>query len=454
MKMSGMFNLNARRFAIFAMVLLACLWMGAANGPAAIAGPIITPVPPAMPTCACSCPGCDCGCCVVSNHNALRNLINQQHQRTREWMTFWMTWHQRWWFTEFFDQHVLPAEMMMSEQLTTVGLQQMEIVGALLDAKHQLESQRLFQQKQAEAHKDYHSSHGMCTFATMARSLSATDRRAELTTSVMTQRSLQRQLAESNASASDGPVMDHASRLAQFIDRYCDVHDANNTLEEICEVSSDSTTINKDIDYNRLIETPMTLQVDFSEGAEPEGDEADILAMGSNLFSNNMWQILPDSNLALYENATMYYDMRSLVAKRSVAEHSFNTIVGLKAQGSEEGEEAAGYAGRVLQQLGVPDDEVFVLLGERPSYFATMDIMAQKLYQRPEFYTDLYDKPANIARKDASMRAIELMVDRDIYKSDLRYETMLAVLLELELIKHQRRVQNRLADMTEAAKTE
>lgn len=454
MIVSRAINHTPRKLVSFVLVLLACLWMGTGSVTVAVAGPVIPVTPPPAPSCDCSCPGCDCGCCVVSNHNALRNLINQQHLQTRQWMTFWMTYHQRWFFTEFFDQHVLPAEMMMSEQLTTVGMQQMEIVGALLDAKHQLESQRLFQQKQAEAHKDYHSSHGMCTFATMARSLSATDRRAELTTSVMTQRSLQRQLAEANASASDGPVMDHAGRLAQFIDRYCDVHDANNTLEEICEDSADSTTINKDIDYNRLIETPMTLQVDFSEGAAPEGDEADILAMGSNLFSNNMWQILADTNIALYENSFMYFDMRSLVAKRSVAEHSFNTIVGLKAQGSEEGEEAAGYAGRVLQQLGVPDDEVFVMLGERPSYFATMDIMAQKLYQRPEFYTDLYDKPANIARKDASMRAIELMVDRDTYKSDLRYETMLAVLLELELMKHQRRVQNRLADMTEAAKTE
>ena len=40
------------------------------------------------------------------------------------------------------------------------------------------------------------------------------------------------------------------------------------------------------------------------------------------------------------------------------------------------------------------------------------------------------------------MRAIELMVDRDMYKSDLRYEAMLSVLLELELMKHQRAVQN------------
>ncbi|MBU0859664.1 MAG: hypothetical protein KJ667_06980, partial [Alphaproteobacteria bacterium] len=120
----------------------------------------------------------------------------------------------------------------------------------------------------------------------------------------------------------------------------------------------------------------------------------------------------------------------------------------------EEAEEAAGYIGVVLQQLGVPDDEIFLVLGNRPSYFALMDVMAQKIYQRPEFYTDLYDKPANVARKDVAMKAIDLMVDRDIYKSDLRYESMLAVLLEMELMKHQRRVQNRLRSLEEGNRAE
>lgn len=436
-------------FALLA-VLVICSSSGSALASAGTIPPVLTR--PAAPSCACSCPGCDCGCCVVAHHNATRALIDQEHFITRRHMTQEMTYHQRWWFTDFFNEHVLPAEMMMSEQLTTVGMQQMEIVGAILDAKHQLESQRLFQTKVAEAHKDYHSSHGMCTIATAARGLSNADRRTEATSFILAQRSIARQLGEGSVASSDGPVQDHSARIVQFIRRFCDQNDANDTLREMCDSSAPQATINKDIDYNRLIETPMTLQVEFTEGAAAEGDEEDVMALASNLFSNTMFQRFSEQSLSLFNNAQLYYDLRSVVAKRGVAENSFYAIVGMKAQGSEEAEVAAGYIGMVMRQLGVPEDEVFPLLGSRPSYYALMDVLAQKLYQRPEFYTDLYDKPANVARKDASMRAIELMVDRDMYKSDLRYEAMLSVLLELELMKHQRAVQNRIIDMSEAQK--
>ena len=451
-----MIRQNPRIFAVLFAELLILTALFAFPATALAAAGTIPPTltRPAAPSCACSCPGCDCGCCVVANHNATRALIDQEHFITRRHMTQEMTYHQRWWFTDFFNEHVLPAQMMMSEQLTTVGMQQMEIVGAILDAKHQLESQRLFQTKVAEAHKDYHSSHGMCTIATAARGLSNADRRTEATSFILSQRSMARQLGEGHVASSDGPVQDHSARLIQFIRRYCDQNDANDTLREMCTSSSPQSTINKDIDYNRLIETPMTLQVEFTEGAVPQGDEEDVLSLASNLFSNTMFQRFSEQNLNLYANAQLYYDLRSVVAKRGVAENSFYAIVGMKAQGSEEAEIAAGYIGMVMRQLGVPEDEVFPLLGSRPSYFALMDVLSQKLYQRPEFYTDLYDKPANVARKDASMRAIELMVDRDMYKSDLRYEAMLSVLLELELMKHQRAVQNRLIDMSEVQKPE
>jgi hypothetical protein len=43
----------------------------------------------------------------------------------------------------------------MTKQMTTVGLQATKVIGTFFDAKHQLETQRLFQTLMAEAHKDY-----------------------------------------------------------------------------------------------------------------------------------------------------------------------------------------------------------------------------------------------------------------------------------------------------------
>ena len=85
----------------------------------------------------------------------------------------------------------------------------------------------------------------------------------------------------------------------------------------------------------------------------------------------------------------------------------------------------------------------------RPSYYAQLEILAQKIYQDPEFFTDLYDKPANVLRKDVAMQAVNLMLERDMHKSELRSEMVLAVWLEMELMKYQRDVQNRLNALEE-----
>ena len=114
----------------------------------------------------------------------------------------------------------------------------------------------------------------------------------------------------------------------------------------------------------------------------------------------------------------------------------------------------------VLGQLGVTsDDDKRRLLGGtlddglapglRPSYFALMEVLAQKIYLDAEFFTNLYDKPANVQRKEVAMQAINLMLERDMHKSELRSEMVLSVWLELELMKYQKSVQNRLNSLEE-----
>jgi predicted GNAT superfamily acetyltransferase len=59
-----------------------------------------------------------------------------------------------------------------------------------------------------------------------------------------------------------------------------------------------------------------------------------------------------------------------------------------------------------------------------------MDLLTKKIYQNPKFYTELYDKPVNIDRKEVAMRAIGLMQKRDFYRSIMRSEAIMAVWLE------------------------
>ena len=86
------------------------------------------------------------------------------------------------------------------------------------------------------------------------------------------------------------------------------------------------------------------------------------------------------------------------------------------------------------------------------SYYAQMEILAKRIYQRPEFYTNLYDKPANVKRKAAALQAIGMMLERDIYDSYLRSEAILSLILEARVTEEQASVENVLAKLSEINK--
>jgi len=78
------------------------------------------------------------------------------------------------------DPGLLAAMMLMAEQLTANAIQQVEIIGTFFDAKHQLETQRLFQTLTARAHKDYHPSEELCEVGTASKSLASSERSSDL----------------------------------------------------------------------------------------------------------------------------------------------------------------------------------------------------------------------------------------------------------------------------------
>ncbi|HEY8192133.1 MAG TPA: hypothetical protein VIG74_06890, partial [Alphaproteobacteria bacterium] len=151
---------------------------------------------------ACSKRGGVGGClCSPFGHLIIQAVIRWQHGVTRDHIKEEMVEHKNFWVNEFFDDYIYKALLGMTHELTAMGMHQVEIVGAMLDAKHQIETQRLLQQLSAEAHKDYHPSADMCTFGTAARGLANADRRAQATALTMTQRSQDRQMGNLNVAA-------------------------------------------------------------------------------------------------------------------------------------------------------------------------------------------------------------------------------------------------------------
>lgn len=354
--------------------------------------------------------------------------------------------HQDYLVNDFYDNFVKPALQTMTKQFTAIAMHQVMIIGTFFDAKQQLETQRLYQELQVQAHKDYQPSEDFCYFGTNVRSLAASEQISNINRQALANRQMQRHLAKEHASSEAGPAYDKKMRWAQFRRNYCDEYDngwksgiSNSGLQNICTGVSDKTRVNIDIDYGRLIDYPRTLDVAFHD-TDATDTEADIFALSSNLFGHDtLERKFSDGNIVNdLGNQKAYFGLRSVAAKRAVAEHSFNSIVALKSEGSDDTGtadiETRKFLAAIIKDLGITDTtEIYEYMGENPSYYAQLEILAKKIYQSPDFFVGLYDKPANVERKSAALKAIALMVEREIYNSQLRQEMSLSTLLSSEI---------------------
>ena len=350
--------------------------------------------------------------------------------------------------------HVSHSLMLLTSQLTTVGIQQVQMIGSFFDAKHQLETQQLFQRLTAKAHKDYHPSEGLCAIGTSTKSLAQSQRIADLTQVALTKRSMDRTLNSRFTIASTGEGSDRYNRMDQFINVFCNPEDnasglglnsENPNPDSLCPAGGIKEQYNMDVDYSSAIENKLTLDIDMTSGSGgPAGgggtggagnvtpDEQNIFALHANLIGNKISYPIPQLLLGdgygnMRDLMSSHIRKRSVAAKRSVAQNSLSSITAMRASGSGE---SAPFLKAVVRELGVGPGETELYLGGNPSYFAQMEVLTKKLYQNPSFYADLYDKPTNVERKGVAMQAIAIMQDRDIYDSLLRSEAVLATLLE------------------------
>lgn len=320
-----------------------------------------------------------------------------------------------------------PAMQQMTQALSASAMQQSLIIGQFFDAKEHMEALQDHQRLQAQAYKDYQPSHAFCAVGTSTRSLAATQAKMPHNRLALARQNLARQLRNESVDSAIDRGTDKRSRWASFTKTYCDVTSNwladEKGLREVCTDAQGGERVNRDIDYTRFIGEARTIaDLDFSDGTTSQ-EEQDIMALSKNLYAHNLHVLDP-------RNEKDFFEWRAAQAKRSIAQDSFQNIVALKAAGSSE---AAAYLGALVAALGVPEDEVFDLIGDSPSYYAQLETLSKKIAQNPTFFANLYDKPANVERMAVALRAIELMIDREIYESRLRQEMQASALLSSRL---------------------
>lgn len=419
-------------------------------------------------------PCCSCQASIPIDYLGLMQSVNGH--TTEQFVEV----HRKWLITDFFKGQILPAMMMFTEQMSAVAMHQTMIIGTFFDAKHQLETQRTLQEMQNQAHKDYQPSEDFCQFGTNVRSLSNSETRGRFNALLLSRRQMARHLGQGDINGSSSQDQDKEGRWRQFVAYFCDPNDNNRTASNpatglglVCPSGpADPAFANADVDYTRLVENQRTLSLesggnlpfDLDKGSIATGGEFGgtsgtltpiskteqaIMGLANNLYGHDVLSRRASGNqLKIESKAHLYLALRSVAAKRSVAENSFNAIVGMKSGGttSRAIDNAAGsgftggdptetwkFLGAIMKELGVPDDEIMDVIGKQPSYYAQLELLAKKMYQTPSFYAGLYDKPVNVKRKSVALKAIDLMLDRAIYESQIRQEMATSVLLSSRL---------------------
>ncbi len=408
---------------------------------------------------------CELCSCVDDAEQVMADLLNWEMRFSMAWIGGHMNWLRDMFIMNYWwPEHVQKGMRMVTDQLTDVAMTEMMVIGAMLDAKHTLETERLFQERAAQAHKDYRSDLDMCGYATIVQNMEQNNRDVNLIAHLLEQRSQRRQIHNENGSGADSRTQDIRERMNNFRQRFCDVRDnnysgGNSGLQPLCQNSSPAAMVNRDVDFTRTVYAKMILpQFKFASQTD---DEMAVWALSENLYGNNTFRTIPKAYLARESNQGAVLDIRSVIAKRSVAEYSFQTMVGMRSEYQAENMQAGviavwpndytmgtyngtgNYIRSILNRQGMGGESGDILPGEG-SYYSTMYALTKAMYQDPQFYVGLYDSPSNLERKSIVMRGVDLMQSMDMLKSRLRSEMLLAVLTEMEIIKAQRAVQDKL----------
>jgi len=183
---------------------------------------------PPILTAPCFIPSCDgaplCACdeAIQSNHESIQELNRDLFREHHEWL-----------IGVFFRQHIGFAMGLMTNEMTTVALQQVKMIGTFFDAKHQLETQRLFQTLMAEAHKDYQPSEGLCDIGTTARALIVSEKKSDLAHQTLANRVMERQL-KTGDNLAEQVNSDLYSRIDVFKNYFCNTNDNGRGLQNLC----------------------------------------------------------------------------------------------------------------------------------------------------------------------------------------------------------------------------
>ncbi len=343
-------------------------------------------------------------------------------------------------FGTFWTDTVSPAIQASLAKISATIWTRAAMVGSFYEAQNTVHAMSVLQQGEAQAARDFLPSEALCRFGTLGQTLAADDINSRTVQGALADMGLHRSLGTEGSISRGGRGQDKMARMDDFITEYCNPNENGaDGLVLMCGTDAKSrfnterdARSNKDLNYSVTMDTPQTLDLSTNL-AKPNAETDDVINLAHNLYGSDQFaERLSDRDLRKNAGQDLYLKIRSVAATRSLTQNSYNAIAGLKAAGTGQSQL---YMKNMYQELGLTEDQAVQQIGEKPSYYAQMNILTKKLYQNPNFYVNLMEGKTNVARQSGAMEGLELMQDRDIYNSMRRSEMLLAVLVQMQARK-------------------
>ena len=304
-------------------------------------------------------------------------------------------------------------------------------IGSYIDARNLMDTLRALQVSTSQTLVNYAPSNSVCTFGTLSRSLARTDALSKANHLAFSKIMMDRDIQKENTLYSNAGI-GIFSALEDFKKKYCNKKTNGGFLDGYCQSAAATPDIlyDRDVDFTRVFDVPLTLDADFTDSAAATGDKESIIALFDNLSKVQPMMSSDGNSWNPRDNSITTQDFRALAAIRTVTANSFGALVSEKVKSTSQ---STQYMKDIIKKLGLNDANATKLIGANPSYFAQMEVMTKKLFQDPSFYANLYDGEANVDRQRVAMKAIELQQDRDFLESLRRREMLLSVYLNEKL---------------------
>lgn len=345
----------------------------------------------------------------------------------------------------------------MTAQLYAASAYMYGTIGGFIDGANANQYQLVMKQLEAEAISAYTPGENLCRLGTLTRALAGSEERAFTTAAALRTMMLNRE-THNNSRTRPYADADNMARLHNLATLYCNPGD-NDRAPAVCNCDLKNGTCdankgpldqrsNRDLDLVRLFDQRLTMKINFIDD-KLTPDEQDTLGLLDHLSAFRPLPPVSPEQMQLTTSPTVakiFMEGRSLAASRGVIRSSLATQFGRRAEGTES---SMTFMLNALEELGMTKEEAKRYLRAEglglnrggsdaneivyPSYEAQMEVLTKKLYQNPNFYVNLIDKPANVERIRASLLAIASMQRRDMKETLDRRELLLSQLLEFDL---------------------